>query len=161
MPLGAVLQVGHPVQADAGRLGEVAWTCDSDVDEAFVAAVVARPLGSPERRDVTQGGGPGEEYAGPGALQPGRGAGVVDVDTRVDLRELASPQQAADVVGSEPGGGQLAPGDHAGLVGEEVVDVHLVMLGPRGRWRQWKFEPVENQRHAVRTPVLESFEHLI
>jgi hypothetical protein len=70
---------------------------------------------------VAQRGRPGEEHGGPGALQPAQLTGVVDEDTWMHHRPLASADPPGDVGGAEAGTQRLATGDQPALVDDDPV----------------------------------------
>ncbi len=127
VPHGSLLEMGHPMNLDAGGPGDAAIPTHGHVDDLLL--VLARTVRDPERGLVAQHGGIGEENGCPRSLEPGELSGVVHVHPGVHGHQRASPQRATQVVLGQPGTERLTPGDHACLVAENACVVHGARMG--------------------------------
>jgi hypothetical protein len=126
-PVGAIVEVGHPVHHDTRWRLDGPPVVDGHMDQAVTRRVGQRGL-------VAQRSRPAGEDRHPGTLDPREIAGVGHEDARVGGHEFTAAYQPDDVVVTGAELTQLPSRDHAVLhTGEEVCEREGTTL-PTSTW---------------------------
>jgi hypothetical protein len=88
---------------------------DGDVDGRVVASGPPRPVVRPDRAVGRERSRPRDLHPDPGALQPGRLARVVEIDTVVHADQVALAQESLQVVGCGTAADELPTRDDTRL----------------------------------------------
>ncbi len=112
VPLHAFVETREAVKHDAAERAPLPGVLDRDMD---------RVAGHVQGRAIAERGLAVEQHCCPGPAAPGRRPGVVDVDARMDPRQVSLPHEAAYVVVPHANPQELAAMHDTGLVVEETA----------------------------------------